>query len=504
MVTFYFVGHNFEYEVRNTLRIFDLNIKYKIELHSNVDSTYTHNSDGLIIISILDNVNDEYIGSSKLYYNKKLLFESKINMNDIKLEKKNEKKLKKVLVSKTVYVVLSKYYKTKSEYGILTGVRPVKILFTAKHNGKSDEEINDIFENTYEVSSDKLKLLWEVSKIEEKYINIDENKKNYNLYIGIPFCPSKCSYCSFTSYVNYKNEKIKKYIDTLIYEIEKTIELAKSLNLHINSVYFGGGTPSFLNEYEINRIFDSLKKYYDLAKISEITFEAGRPDTITMEKLNILKSNYVNRISINPQTMNQNTLVNIGRKHTVEDIIEKYQLARKVGFKSINMDIILGLPGEDKYYVENTINEIIKLMPDNITVHSLSYKRGASLTKEEHEMTKDYELLSKMQSLVHKSCYEAGFKPYYMYRQKNIKGNLENVGFTLANKESIYNIVIIEEIETVLACGAGVSSKILDENLKHEPIFNFKSIEEYIKRIDEIIEKKKFFINKIKKERMDC
>ena len=486
MFYFYFVGHNFEYEVRNTLRIFDLNTEYKIEAHGNIDS-----NDGLGLISILEKDNDEYIGFAKLYYSNRLLFESRINMKLIQLEKNNEKKLKKVLVSKSIYEVLSKYYKIKSKYGILTGVRPVKILFAAKDNGKSNEEINDIFLDTYEITPDKLKLLWEVSKIEEKYININENRKNYNLYIGIPFCPSKCSYCSFTSYVNYKNESIDKYINTLIYEIEKTIELALKCNLNLNSIYFGGGTPTFLEEHQINRIFDALKKYYDLSNIKEITFEAGRPDTITEEKLIALKNNYVNRISINPQTMNEKTLVAVGRRHNVEDIVEKYDLARKIGFKSINMDIILGLPGEDKFYAQNTINEILKLMPENITVHSLSYKRGAVLTKEEHQLTKDYELLSDMQTIVGERCYETGYKPYYMYRQKNIKGNLENVGFTLPNKESIYNIVIIEEIETILACGAGVSSKILDEKGRHEPIFNFKGIEEYSNRIEEIIEKKK-------------
>lgn len=491
MFSFYFVGHDFEYESRNALRVFDLNIKYDIK-----DKTYFEDNEGLGLLSILEKKDDGFIGYAKLYNNNELLFESKINSKNIILEKDNEKKLKKTLVVKTMHSVFAKYYNIKPDYGILIGVRPVKIIFTAKDSGKSNEEINNILKNTYEVSDDKIKLLWEVSKIEDRYINKKLNSNNYNLYIGIPFCPSKCSYCSFTSYINCKDSTVEKYLKTLLYEIEKTIELALSKKLKLNSIYIGGGTPSFLNKDQINILFESIKKYYDLSTIKEISFEAGRPDTISEEKLMVLKDNFVDRICINPQTMNQDTLIAIGRKHSVHNIIEKYELARELGFNSINMDIILGLPNENDRDAEHTIDEIIKLRPDNITVHSLSYKTGSALRQDnEHRLSKDYTLLKDMHKVVDLKCLEAGYKPYYMYRQKNIKGNLENVGYTIENKESIYNIVIIEEIETILACGAGVSSKIMLGNGRHEPVYNFKGLEEYSHRIDEIIEKKKTFLD---------
>jgi oxygen-independent coproporphyrinogen-3 oxidase len=387
---------------------------------------------------------------------------------------------------------MKKYYKTEPEYGILAGVRPVKILFVAKDNGKSKEDVDSILENTYEVSADKIKLLWEVSKTEEKYINKEINIKNYNLYIGIPFCPSKCSYCSFTSYIGYKNNQIEKYLETLLYEIEKTIQFALLKKLKLNSIYVGGGTPSVLNEEQINRLFDKIREYYDLSKINEITFEAGRPDTISEQKLLCLKKHFVNRISINPQTMKQETLKAIGREHSVNDIKDKYNLARKIGFNSINMDIILGLPYENEKDAERTIDELINLGPDNITVHSLSYKTGSVLRQDnDNQLLLEFRLLKEMHEVVERKCMVAGYTPYYLYRQKNIKGNLENVGYTLDNKESIYNIVIIEEIETILACGAGVSSKIFIDNNRHEPVYNFKGLEEYSLRIDEILGKKK-------------
>ena len=484
MIKFYFSGHNYEYEARNALRIFDSNIDYVISDIESFDGT------GLSVVSYLHESELIY-AKALLYKDNQLLFRISLNSNDIILEKNGRKKLKKILVMKTIHNVLKSYYNVYPDYGILTGVRVVKTLITAKRNSKSDEEINYILRNTYEVKEEKIKLLWDILKIEEKYIDENINKKNYNLYIGIPFCPSKCSYCSFTSYVNSPDKKINSYLDTLIYEIEKTIEFAKKKNLNLHTIYVGGGTPSILNEEQINRVFNAIKKHYDLSKIKEITFEAGRPDTISQEKLICLKNNFVNRISINPQTMNDNTLSLIGRKHNSNEIIEKYFLAKKIGFEIINMDIILGLPGENEEDVRNTIEIIADLNPENITVHSLAYKKNSHLTRESNELLKDYDLISMMHDVVNKVCEEKEYKPYYMYRQKNIKGNSENVGYTKKDKESIYNMVIIEELETILACGLGASSKIMTGEHNHKPVRNFKSLEEYSTRIDEIINKKK-------------
>ena len=486
MLTFYFSGHNFEYEARNALRVFDSNINYKIE---NIEQL-KYNKD-LGLVCVLEEKEGVLTSTSLLYLNNDLLYQGKFRSDEIILENDNDKKLKKTLMVKAMHQVLKSYYKVTPDYGILTGVRVVKILLTAKNYGNSDEKIKQIMKETYEVTDEKIKLLWDILKIEEKYIDEEINKKNYNLYIGIPFCPTKCSYCSFISFVSFNDDKINTYLDTLVFEIEKTIEFALKKHLNLNTVYIGGGTPSVLNERQINRIFNSIKKYYDLSKIKEITFEAGRPDTLSEEKLSCLKNNYVSRISINPQTMNEKTLEAMGRKHSVEDIDEKYKIARKIGFESINMDIILGLPGETEGDVKHTIEKVVELKPDNITVHCLAYKKNSELTRESSELLKDYDLIRKMHDAVKEKCHESGFKPYYMYRQKNIKGNSENVGYTLSSKESIYNMIIIEEIETILACGIGASSKILTENNRHVPIRNFKSLEEYTSRINEIIEKKK-------------
>lgn len=484
MFKFYFSGHSFEYEVRNALRVFDLNIGYEI---NDIDS---FTSRGLSVISYLEE-NETIYAKALLYKDNDLLYESRFNSNDIILEKSNTKKLKKTLVVKTIHNVLKSYYNVYPDYGILTGVRVVKILITAKKHLRSYEEINHILRNTYEVKEEKIKLLWDILKIEQKYIDDNINIKNYNLYIGIPFCPSKCSYCSFTSYVNCTDKKVNSYLDTLVYEIEKTIEIAKKKNLNLHTIYIGGGTPTVLEEEQIIKIFNTINKYYDLSKIKEITFEAGRPDTINEEKLICLKKYFVNRISINPQTMNDKTLAEIGRKHNSNEIIEKYRMAKKIGFKTINMDVILGLPGENEQDVRKTIEIIAGLKPENITVHSLAYKKHSELIRESSELLKDYELISKMHDVIKEVCEKNGYKPYYMYRQKNIKGNSENVGYTQPDRESIYNMVIIEELETILACGLGASSKIMTGANRHEPVRNFKSLEEYSKRIDEIINKKK-------------
>lgn len=484
MLKFYFSGHKYEYEARNALRVFDLNIDYEI---NDADS---FQGKGLSLVSTLEE-GSVFYAKALLYKDEELLYQSSFNSNDILLEKDGLIKLKKTLLVKSLHNVLKQYYKFYPDYGMLTGVRVVKILVTAKKNGRSNEEINHILKNTYEVKEEKIDLLWDILNIEEKYIDEKTNNKNYNLYIGIPFCPSKCTYCSFTSYVNCTDKKINSYLETLCYEIEKTIELAKNKKLNLHTIYIGGGTPSVLTNEQINQVFSTIKKHYNLSQIKEITFEAGRPDTLDEDKLLCLKNNFVNRISINPQTMNDQTLSLVGRKHGSHEIIEIFKVAKKIGFKTINMDIILGLPGESDQDVKNTINLIAGLEPENITVHCLAYKRNSELKRESDQMDRDYDLISRMHDVIKEVCQNKAYKPYYMYRQKNIKGNSENVGYTLPNHESIYNMVMVEELETILACGLGASSKIMTAKDKHVNIRNFKSLEEYSKRIDEIINKKK-------------
>lgn len=485
-ITFYFSGHEYEYEVRNALRVFDLNIDYKIKSFAELE-----NNVALGISSVLEERDNLFYSKACLYFGNRILDSSEFCSNELILENESEKKIKKTLVIKSIHKVLKNYYCYVPDYGILTGVRVIKIMLAARKNNKTDSEIANILKSTYEVTDAKIKLLWDILKIEEKYIHEEQNRENYNLYVGIPFCPSKCTYCSFTSYINSKEEIINNYVETLVYEIKETIEMALKKGLKLNTIYVGGGTPSVLNENQINTIFSAIGNYYDLSSVNEVTFEAGRPDTMSEDKLNCLKQNHVSRISINPQTMNEKTLELIGRKHSAKDIEDKYNLARRIGFSSINMDIILGLPGENVQDVKNTIREIVKLKPENITVHALAYKKHSQLGREIQEKSKDCDIIKDMHKAVYEECISSGYKPYYMYRQKNIKGNSENIGFTLENKESIYNMVIIEETETILACGLGASSKIKTEEGKHVPLINFKSLEEYKARIDEIINKKK-------------
>lgn len=480
MINFYLIGYKFEYEVRNVYRIFDLNAPIKIIYKNDNKNIFEDKSNSCInIVSELICKKDEYICITKLYKNSVNTITKEISSKNIILEKYDDKKLQKTVVKKSLYNIFKIYFNIESEYGFLTGIRPNKIVISAKENGFSDSQINEILDNTYEVSREKINLLLDIYNMQKKYINTDCNLSNYNLYIGVPFCPTKCTYCSFVSYVKYDIDEVNNYVKNLLYDIEETIKIAIKNDLIINTIYFGGGTPSVLSCENINDIFKIIYKYYSYTEINEITFEAGRPDTIDINLLECLKNNHVNRISINPQSMNNKTLKNVGRNHTVDDIINIYHMARKFNFNSINMDLIIGLPDEDITMVEHSIKEIIKLKPENITVHALSYKRGAKLTKTSKTLDKDYNLLEKMYNITKKECLNNNYVPYYMYRQKNIKGNLENVGYCLKDKENIYNIVIIEEIETILACGVGAVSKILLGKNRHERVKNYKSLYDY-------------------------
>lgn len=496
MIKFYLKGHKYEYEVNNVFRIFDLNSKiyFSNESEKIIDDNNDECSDNIEIFSSIYEHESILCASAVLYEQGKLRYQQLIRETDIELEKNDYKKLRKTLITKSLYYVLSKLYNTEAEYGFLTGIRPNKILTHAVSAGYSYDRIRSILKNTYEVKKEKIDLMFKVYDMQKKYINLEGNRDNYNIYIGIPFCPSKCIYCSFVSYVNYDKEMIDKYVETLCYEIDETIKMAMEKGLKLNTIYFGGGTPSILSCENINSIFSVIKKSYNLSDINEITFEAGRPDTITEEKLNCLKNNGVTRISINPQTMNDSTLKYISRKHTVEDIYRVYNMAKAFNFHSINMDLIIGLPGEDDNDVQNSISQVIKLNPENITIHALAYKKGSELLNSLKDLNKDYDIVERMYKITKEACINAEYKPYYMYRQKNIKANLENVGYCISGKESIYNIVIIEEIETILACGAGSVSKILKGNNRHERVQNYKNLSDYNNNVCKNIDEKRLIL----------
>ena len=381
-------------------------------------------------------------------------------------------------------------------WGILIGIRPSKIALKLLKEGNTEEEVIEIFKEQYLAHADKARLCIDVAKAEERIVNKDKN--NVAIYIGMAFCPTKCLYCSFTSNpISVHKKMVMPYLEALIKEIRGMSEYVKEKNLNVESVYFGGGTPTSVNDKEFNLVMNEIYNNFIMnSNVKEFTVECGRPDTLTHNKLKTMKDCKVDRISINPQTMNDKTLKLIGRTHSSEDIKEKFNMARELGFDHINMDIIVGLPGENHMDMINTKNELIKLKPDSITVHGLALKRGSRMyeefiLKKGMEITSQDEII-KMYEESRKLAEELELLPYYMYRQKNMVGNLENLGYAKEGKECIYNIQMIEERQTTIALGAAAVSKVIfleEDRLERFP--NLKDLHEYITRIDEMIDRKK-------------
>ena len=388
-------------------------------------------------------------------------------------------------------------------WGTLTGIRPTKIPMQLLDEGKSEREVADYMKKTYLASDEKIDLSIAIAERERALLSRLDYKKGYSLYIGIPFCPSTCLYCSFTSYplASWRNQ-VDAYLDAL----EKELDYVAAKNYHkkLNSIYIGGGTPTTLEPYQLDRLIRKIRCSFDLSHCIEFTVEAGRPDSITKEKLQVLRNNGISRISINPQTMKQETLDIIGRHHTVDQTIESFKLARSLGFDNINMDLIMGLPEEDIDDVRHTMEVLKELDPDNITIHSLAIKRAARLN-----IFKDrYESMQMVNTQEHMDlcadyCAQMGLSPYYLYRQKGMAGNMENVGYAKPGKAGVYNVLIMEERQTIIACGAGSSTKRVwqeanpDGTHRIERCENVKDVAQYIARIDEMIgRKQKLFAEK--------
>lgn len=395
----------------------------------------------------------------------------------------------KILLKKSIYDCLHKITKIVLPWGLLTGIRPSKIV--REYRMKGGKNPSEHLIDTYKAEKEKAILAQEVEKIESSYIDTMYDD-GISLYIGIPFCPTRCLYCSFTSQsIAFSNKLTEPYVNALKKEIEEISKTDFVRSKKIESVYFGGGTPTALDATRIDEIINCLKNNFDFDYVKEITFEAGRPDTITPEKLEVLKKHGISRISINPQTTNDNTLKKIGRNHTTEDFFRSFELARSMGFSHINSDIIAGLPDETEDDFMATLNALKSINPESVTVHTMSIKHGSYL-----DMNYDTysptgaSTVNNMLSMAHRYMKEDGKRPYYMYRQKNMLGNLENVGYCLPGHECIYNIYIMEEVQTIVALGAGGSTKLVDGG-KIERVFNVKEVYEYITRIDEMIERKK-------------
>ena len=463
-------GHDMMNAVQTTVQIFMPNEKYKpVE---NVQE------DGITVkSSVMGNGT-----TAQLYENGSLICEKTETADGVTTQH---------AVRSAVYHMLKEKTGQHFPWGMLTGIRPAKTINTYMDTGLTKAESIKKMIETYEMSPEKAELAATVATAERSILE-KADKNGISLYIGIPFCPTRCLYCSFTSYpIDIYKTKVDGYVEALIKELKFLGEKAQGKRL--DSIYIGGGTPTSLSAEHLDKIMAAVLETFDLSNILEYTVEAGRPDTITAEKLKVIKKNGASRISVNPQTMNDETLKLIGRRHTVDDIKRVFYEARSVGHDNINMDLILGLPGEGEDEVKNTMEEIKKLSPESLTVHTLAVKRASRLkeTLGEYDLAKAM-LMENILGLSAKGAAEMGLAPYYMYRQKNMLGSFENVGYAKKGFESIYNVVIMEETQSIYAAGAGASTKLYDpETDRIERIFNVKNVDEYIGRIDEMIDRKR-------------
>ncbi len=383
------------------------------------------------------------------------------------------------IMSVLLFKLLREYTGKDMPWGILTGVRPVKLL-SNYGDGEAEQKLL--------VSYEKVELARTINRIQHPMIQAIP-KNSYSLYVSIPFCPTRCSYCSFVSHsVDKAAARMDEYVSRLCEELLQTADIAKQLGLQLDTIYFGGGTPTTLSAEQLKRLFDKLD-CFDLSHLREFTVEAGRPDTITREKLLAIKAAGADRISVNPQTMRDSVLEAIGRRHTAAQTEQAYALAREVGFHCINMDLIAGLPTDDYEGFRYSLDRVRELAPENITVHSLSLKRAATLFHEQDRRISAG--AAEMIDYTHKSLREDGYAPYYLYRQKNTADNQENTGYALPETESLYNMYIMEELQTILAVGAGASTKLVDtDGGRIVRLTNHKFPYEYLDRFNDIQLKK--------------
>ena len=379
--------------------------------------------------------------------------------------------------------LLAEYTGEKLGWGILTGIRPVKLIEKVLCEKPSAESY---LREKLLISDEKIALARRIIEVQRKPLATVE-KNSFSLYVSIPFCPARCSYCSFVSHsIKTAAKLIPDYVRLLCEEIRQTAKIALELGLKLDTIYFGGGTPTVLSAEQLSVLFNALKSF-ELRNVREFTVEAGRPDTITREKLAVIKSAGADRISINPQTMNNSVLAAVGRNHTAADIEAAFSLARSMGFQSINADLIAGLPTDTLEGFKESLERLLGLSPENITVHNLSLKRSADLYHSDERSTP--EQIGAMIDFAQKTLISEGYEPYYLYRQKNSLENHENVGYSKPEKESLYNIFIMEERQTILAAGCSGSTKLVGEK-GIERIYNYKFPYEYIGRFDECMKKK--------------
>lgn len=473
----YINNHTFHYEAENLTRLFFPNTKLEVvkDIPKTLVPPYVYTAltknDNNVKIFVDVNIDEYHEGSEKTF---------SADNDNLELE-----------MALMLFEHFTKLTDVTPPWGVLTGVRPIK-LFRKLAKEHSFDYAVDYFINKFKVSKEKTDLTIETEKNERAILELSKDN-SYSLYISIPFCPSRCSYCSFVSAsVERTKHLVEPYVELLCNELKATAEYAKRLNLRLESVYMGGGTPTTLSAEQMRKVLTTVNEYFDLSNCREFTVEAGRPDTITEDKLKAISECGVDRISINPQTLNDEVLKNIGRRHTAEQVISTFDLAHKYNFNHINMDLIVGLPGDTFESFKSTLDKITELSPESITVHTLSMKRASTLTMNGKTLDKqEAETTAQMLSYANKKLHENKYYPYYLYRQSRMVGNMENTGWSKVGKEGIYNVFIMDETHTILACGAGAVSKLKDSKTDClERIFNYKYPYEYINSFEEILKRK--------------
>jgi len=400
--------------------------------------------------------------------------------------------------------VLEQYTGMTQQWGILTGVRPTKLYHKYRKAGLPEEEIFAVLKKDFRLSDAKISLMKEIVARQLQVIpDLDEIGQEISIYIGVPFCPTMCAYCTFPAYAIQSNRKagrVEKFIDGLHIELREMGKWLTEKNMRITSIYWGGGTPTSIEAEEMDALYQTMfDSFPNKESIREITVEAGRPDTITPEKIEVLKKWGINRISVNPQSYTQETLKAIGRHHTVQETVDKFWLSRNMGMNNINMDLIIGLPNEGIEEFKHSLEESAKMQPESLTVHTLSFKRASEMTRNKDKYkVADRDTVAEMMQMASNWTKENGYVPYYLYRQKNILGNLENVGYCKPGEESIYNIVIMEEVQTILGIGCGASSKFVHPVTgKITQFHNPKDPAAYIMTFEDAIKKKIDILNEL-------
>ena len=472
------IGHSFLYETENILRLFFPTEKIESSGPSGA-------SDGDVVVTRVKSCADgcDIFVSADLAgfgHDSRIGFFSGLKPDDTACEKK---------IALLLYDLLSAMTGFKPPWGILTGVRPTKLMRSAIAQMGEQGAISH-FTDDLLVSPSKAQLAASVAISEDSAVELSK-PDSYSLYVSIPFCPTRCSYCSFVSHsITGAKKLIPDYVRLLCRELEYISQIARELSLRLETIYIGGGTPTAFSPDDLEQILSVLSRCYDIGSVREFTVESGRPDTVTEDKLRVLKNAGVGRISINPQTFNDQVLKNIGRVHTADVTLAAFKKARELGFDNINSDLIAGLPGDDVSSFLDSVNRLLELSPENITVHTLALKRSSELVtgkKLASVAAQTAEMLDESANMLYNNKYA----PYYMYRQSRCVGDLENVGWALRGCECLYNIYMIEETHTVLGAGAGAVSRLKAPGINHiERIFNYKYPYEYISRFDNLLERK--------------